>query len=145
MMEITITIDEVEWPQCPCSRFCMRCMENEAGEESDGALHGAGAGKASVAAEKGQSGSFRSGKSRTSGASGDPKREYLKRIYQGEEPFGGRFGRNEKDPYDPDEDGDDIAADCFVFEEDDADWGSELCRFFLYNAAGRAAGFAKRG
>ena len=139
MMEITITIDDVLWPQCSCGRFCVRCMDDEQGEESDGTYDG-----------RGNDAYYRADGKRSCGRRGPEKEEsgcnegetevvYIKRLYPGKMSGAGYDKRNAEDPEGSVANRDNDAADIFVFEEMPADWKDSLCRYILYGAEGRSA------
>ena len=139
MMEITITIDDVLWPQCSCGRFCVRCMDDEQGEESDGAYDGRGNDTDYCADGKRNCGGRGPEKEKSGCNEGEADVLYIKRLYPGKMSRAGDDKRNAEDPEGSVEDRDNDAADIFVFEEMPADWKDILCRYILYSAEGRSA------
>ena len=139
MMKITITIDDMLWPQCSCGRFCVRCMDDEQESDSNGAIYGGG-NECSSGADGEGIGEAWNPRRRSSGSNERPsKRGYGKQPYSQEMPCEGCFGGAAEDPYDPDPDRDGSFADFLVFEEEPEDWASRLCRLILYGAEGRTA------
>ena len=139
MMKITITIDDMLWPQCNGGRFCVRCMDDEQESESDGAIYGGG-NDCSYGADGeriGEAWDLWRGISRSNERPAE--RGHGKQPYSQEMPCEGWFGGDAENPYDPDPDRDSAFADFLVFEEEPEDWASRLCRLILYGAEGRTA------
>lgn len=127
MIEITITVDEIIWPEMICGRFCAGCLKDDQGKESDGPVFGSGAVGAVRTDEKGRP------KFCTSGSNeGSSKREYAQRLYQRKKPFCRSGKRIKKDPAGFDAYGNDDAADINIFEEDSNGGTERLLRYILY-------------
>ena len=135
MIEITITVDEIIWPEMVCGRFCAGCLKDDQGKESDGPVFGSGAVGADRTNEKGMPLFCASG-----GNERHPKREYDQRFYQREKPLCRSGKRIKKDPAGFDAYGNDDAADINIFEEDSNGGTERLLRYILYGIMQGAEG-----
>lgn len=135
MIEITITIDEIIWPEMYCGRFCKECFKDEQRKESDDPVFRSGIVRSYFANGKGRPFSRSSGSHER-----NAKREYAQRIYQRKMPDCRSGERIEKNPAATDANGNDAGADINVFEEDLADGSDTLLRYLLYGVMQGAAG-----
>ena len=138
MIEITITIDEIIWPEAICGRLCKGCFKDDQRKESDSPLFRSGAVE-SDRTDKKRRQLFCSSR----GNEGSAKREHAQRFYQREKPISGAREGIKKDPADLDAHGNDNTAAVSIFEEKSEDGTERFIRYILYEILHGAAGSQK--